>query len=316
MMDKKGRKAGNSLGNKYVEKDSIDKQSKIEWMIFIKNMAVVTVAACVYGIGISIFLDSNNLVPGGVSGLAIIVNRLVSIETGTVIFLINIPILIIGLWKFGKSFILKSLYAIIVSSTIINIFSNIGAVTEDKFLASLFGGAMVAWGLGTILKRGASTGGMDIIVQLIRLKYKHLKTGTVFLMTDIIIVSLSIFVFDKIEYALYSAITGVVCSLGMDIVLYWKDEARLLYIIVKSKEREAALVERLLRELEVGVTYLSGYGAYKNSEKRVIMCAVRKNQMPKAKEIVKDTDDTSFMIVTSANEIIGQGYKSHHMKSL
>lgn len=292
----------NGKGRRYIE--------------ILKKIIVITIASVTYGIGISSFLDKNNLVPGGVSGLSIIINRISGIETGTVIFFINIPILIVGIWKFGLKFILSTIYAILISSAIINIFSMLPAATDDILLAALGGGAMVSFSLAAIFKAGGTTGGMDIIVRLIKLKYKHLKTGGIFLMADITIVGLSILVFGNIDMALYSAITVITCSTLLDIALYGKDEAKLFYIILKSEAKETELVERLLRELEVGVTYLKGYGAYKNSEKKVIMCAIRKNQLPKAKEIVKEIDDSSFMIITSANEIIGEGYKSHYLKSL
>lgn len=292
--------------------DNVNQGRKFE---IIKKLIIITLASVTYGIGISSFLDKNNLVPGGVSGLAIIINRISGIETGTIIFFINIPILIIGIWKFGFKFILSTLYAIVVSSAVINIFTFLPPATDDILLAALAGGAMVSLSLAAIFKAGATTGGMDIIVRLIKLKYKHLKTGGIFLMADTTIVGISILVFGNVDIALYSVITVITCSILMDMALYGKDEAKLLYIILKQ-EKETILVERLLKELEVGVTYLKGYGAYRKAEKKVIMCAIRKNQLPKAKEIVKEIDDSSFMIITSANEIIGEGYKSHHLKSL
>lgn len=276
----------------------------------------ITIATIIYGMAISLFLDKNNLVPGGISGLAIVLNRLFNVETGTIIFLVNVPILIIGAWKFGIKFILDTLYVVVISSAVINFFSNFTPVTEDKFLATVIGGSMLAFSLGTILKNGASSGGMDIVVQLVRLKYRHLKTATVFLISDMAVIILSFFIFGNIEIILYSIITGVTSAKIMDKVLYGKDEAKLLYIIVKDKHKEKELVECLLKKLFVGVTYLKGIGAYENSEKRIIMCAIRKNQLPKAKEIVRDTDDSAFMIITSANEILGEGYKSHYSKSL
>jgi uncharacterized membrane-anchored protein YitT (DUF2179 family) len=276
----------------------------------------ITFATIVYGMAISLFLDKNDLVPGGISGLAIILNRLINIETGTVIFIVNVPVLIIGAWKFGIRFIVDTLYVVVVSSIVINIFSNFTPITEDRFLAAVIGGAMLGYGLGTILKNGASSGGMDIIVQFIGLKYKHMKTATIFLVSDIVVIVLSYFVFKNIEITLYSIITGVTCSIVMDKVLYGKDEAKLLYIIMKDEYKEKELVECLLKELEVGVTYLKGMGAYKNSEKKIVMCAIRKNQLPRAKDIVRDIDDSAFMIITSANEILGRGYKSHYSKSL
>lgn len=276
----------------------------------------ITFAAVIYGIGIGLFLDKNDLVPGGISGLSIILNRLVNIETGTIIFMINVPVLIIGIWKFGFRFIIDTLYVVVVSSAVINIFSAFSSVTQDKFLATVFGGLLIAFGLGTILKSGASTGGMDIIVQLIRLKYKHKKTATIFLVSDTIIIILSFFVFKRLEITLYSILTSIISSVALDKVLYGKDEAKLLYIIMKDNKYEKELTGQLLSELEVGVTYLKGIGAYEENEKNILMCAIRKNQLPKAKELVRETDDSAFMIITSANEILGKGYKSIYSKSL
>lgn len=282
---------------------------------FLKYM-YITGASVVYGIAISLFLDKNNLVPGGISGLAIILNRLLKIETGTLIFLINVPILIIGAWKFGIRFILDTLYVIVLSSITINIFADFQAATEDKILAALIGGALLAYGMGVILKNGASSGGMDIIVQLVRLKYRHMRTAMVQLIADMIVIVLAFFVFNNIEIALYSVVTGFTCTMVLDKVLYGKDEAKLLYIILRTDELEKKLADRFIKELEAGVTYLRGVGAYNEKNKKVIMCAIRKSQLPKAKEIVRETDDKSFMIITSANEILGAGYKSHYAKSL
>ncbi len=282
------------------------------YLIILKKYSIITVAAVGYGMGIAVFLDSNNLVPGGISGLSIIVSRLTEIRTGSVFFLLNIPILALGMWKFGLKFIFDSLYAISVSSVTVNLSRSLPVITEDILIAALAGGAAVSVCIGLIFRQGATTGGMDIIVLLLKQRYKHLKTGTIFLMADSFIVMLSAFVFENVDYAFYSAITVVTSSMVLDMVLYGRDEARLMYIILREEHYEKLIAERLLNELEVGVTYLKGYGGYQNTDKKVILCAVHKNQLPKAKEIVRDTDDNAFLIVTSANEIMGEGYKSHY----
>lgn len=257
------------------------------------------------------FLDANNLAPGGVTGIAIILNRVTGVETGTISFLINIPIILIGWYQFGWKFMIYTLYTIISTSAFINFFAVFPPVTEDLLLAAITGGALIAFSIGTIFKAGATTGGMDIIVRLIKLKYKHMKTGGVFLILDMVVVAMSLLVFRDIEISLYAAITVVVCSYTMDLVIYGKDEAKLFYIMSQSKETEAQITKALLEVLEVGVTYLEAAGSYSNTRRRVIMCAVRKQQLPKAKEIVKEIDEKAFMIVTSATEIFGEGYKRH-----
>lgn len=192
-------------------------------------------------------------------------------------------------------------------SVFTNYFTRFGALTSQPLLAALAGGILMAIGLGIVFKAGATTGGTDIIVKFLRLKYKHLKTGRLFFVTDILIVSASLFVFGDFDTIMYAILAVVVCSIMFDAVLYGRDEAKLIYIISDCSEKITA---RLLEELDIGVTYLEGKGAYSNNPKQVIMCVMRNTMAPKAEEIVKEEDPLAFMIVSSATEIYGEGYKN------
>lgn len=279
----------------------------------IKKYMVITIAAVLFGAGISLFIDPNNLAPGGVSGLSIILSRLVPIETGTLFLLLNIPIIVLGIWKFGWKFILSTLYAIFVSSTATNVFQKMEPLTNEPLLGALFGGVLVAIGLGYVLRFGATTGGTDIIVKCLKLKKPHLKTGTIFLVIDSIIIGIGGIVFGNIDTVLYSVVSAVATSQMLDLVLYGKDGAKMIYIISNAP---TAITERILKELDVGVTYLSGTGAYKKEEKQVIFCVVRKQNAYKVEEIVKQEDSNAFMIISSAAEIYGEGYKSYFGEKL
>ncbi len=149
---------------------------------------------------------------------------------------------------------------------------------------------------------------MDIIVKALRLHFPHLKTGKIFFAADALVVTLSGIVFRDLNAALYAAISAICTSVVMDIVLYGRDEARLLYII---SARAETIAGRLLSDLDIGVTYIKGQGAYSGDNKRVIMCVVKKPVSPRAEEIVKQEDPDSFMIITSATEVFGEGYKSY-----
>lgn len=144
----------------------------------------ITLAALLYSIAVSLFLDPNALAPGGVTGIAIILNRLTGLETGTLVLAINIPIIAVGTWKFGLRFILSTMYCTVLTSGFINLLAPFGAATGDPFLAALVGGALMAVGIGLVFKAGATTGGTDIIIKLLRLKFPYLKTGRLFLITD------------------------------------------------------------------------------------------------------------------------------------
>jgi len=272
----------------------------------IKNLLLIAIATLIYAIGISLFLDPNQLAPGGITGIAVILNRLVHIETGTLYFLLNLPLVLLGIWKFGIRFIAKTVYAIILVSVFTNLLSPIGALTDDLLIAGVIGGVFIAIGVGLIFRAGATTGGTDIIVKILRRKYRHLKTGFLFLCTDILIVSLSALVFKNIEVAFYALLTVVVCGKALDYVLYGGDEAKMLFIITEKPEQIGA---RLMAELDVGVTYLRGQGGWTGTEKRVVFTVVPNRLGAEVRDIVKKEDPMAFLVVTSANEIFGEGYK-------
>jgi len=274
----------------------------------VKNFVMMTIGAVLYSAAIALLLDPNALAPGGVTGISIILSRLIPVETGTLILLINIPILILGTWKFGWKFIISTIYCIGIVSPSTNFFSShFGAITEDLFLAALAGGALLAVGMGMVFKAKATTGGIDIIVKILRLKMPHLKTSNLFLLMDAVVVACSALVFRDIDKALYAGMTVIVTSLVMDVVLYGKDEAKLIYIISDKSEE---ITKRLLDELSIGVTYVKGSGAYSGKEKNVIMCVVKKQISPKVEDVIKSEDPQAFLIVSSAQEIYGEGYKN------
>lgn len=272
----------------------------------IRHLILIAAASIVYAAGVSLFLDPNNLAPGGVTGVSVILNRLSGIETGTLYFLLNVPIVLLGIWKFGWRFIMKTAYAIFMTSAFTNLLSGYDALTDDPLLAALAGGVLMACGVGMIFKTGATTGGMDIIIKIIRQKYRHLKTGFLFQCTDIIIIGISGLVFRDLNIALYALLAVLICGRTLDYVLYGNDEARMIYIITGRPE---AIGQKLLQDVEVGVTYFQGKGGWTGEEKQVIFCIVRKQLSPQVEEITKQEDPAAFMIITSASEIYGEGYK-------
>ena len=266
----------------------------------------IILASLLYAAAIALFLDPNQLAPGGVSGIAIILNRLCGLPTGTLILLMNIPLLALGMWKLGWKFVLSTVVAVAASSVFTDLLAPYGPLTTDPLLAACAGGALLAVGMGILFKLGATSGGTDILIRVIKLKYKHLKTGSLFLATDCCVIAASALVFGDIDLALYAAIATIVSSFCLDLVLYGRDEAKLVYLIT---DHEKAIANRLLEELEIGVTYLQGQGAYTRDNKKVILCAMQKRLLPKVQEIAMEEDPFVFLIVTSASEIFGEGFK-------
>ena len=274
----------------------------------IKKYAIITIACFIYGAGISLFIDPNNLAPGGFTGLSVMISRLLPVETGTLYLILNIPVIILGIWKFGWRFTASTLYAIFVVSIATNLFVNLEPVTRQPILGAGFGGVLIAVGMGMVLRNSATTGGTDIIIKCLRQKIPHLKTGTLMLMIDAVIIGLSGVVFGNLESVLYSIIATGTTSVVLDMVLYGRDEAKLIYII---SDKSQSIAPRILSELNIGVTYLEGSGAYMNKEKKIIMCVVKKQLAYKVEQIVKEEDTLAFMIISSASEIYGEGFKSY-----
>ena len=272
----------------------------------ILQYAGILAASALYAAAIALFLDPNHLAPGGVSGIAIIINQLTQIPTGTLILIMNVPLMVLGMWKLGFKFLLSTLVAVISSSIFTNLLAPYGPLTTDPLLAACAGGALLAVGMGLLFKLGATSGGTDILIRVIKLKYKHLKTGSLFLITDCCVIAASALVFRNVDLALYAAIATILSSFCLDLVLYGRDEAKLVYLIT---DHEKAIANRLLEELEIGVTYLQGQGAYTRDNKKVILCAMQKRLLPRVQEIAMEEDPYAFLIVTSASEIFGEGFK-------
>lgn len=279
----------------------------------LKQFILITFGTLIYSIAIAIFIDPYKLAPGGVTGIAVIINNIINIKTGTLILLINIPIMLFGWWKFGFKFILSTIYVTFTSSFMINLMNEYiilqyGLLIDDMLLTCITGGALLGIGVAIVLKNGATTGGIDIIVRALRQKFKHVKSGTIFLATDAFIIIASSIIFKNIQVALYATITVVVANVVLDLVLYGKDNAKLLYIISDNHEK---ITKRILDELDIGATYLKAEGAYTKYNKNVIMCVCRKYNYTKVREIIKEEDVNAFFIVTNSTEVFGDGYKSH-----
>jgi len=276
----------------------------------LKNYILVTIGCVLYAAGVSLFLAPSELASGGVSGIAIIINSIIDfLPTGTWVVILNVPIMIAGVWKLGAKILLPTFYALGVSAVAMNLFELFfPPVTDNVLLACVGGAVLVAAGIGLVFRGGATTAGTDIIVKLLRLKFQHISTGAIFLFTDGLICLASGLVFGDMDKALYAGIAVFIQMYVLNMVLYGSDEARMVYII---SERDEEIAERLLKEVDAGATFLRGNGAYTGKDRKVLMCALRMRAVPQAREIIKQVDSDAFVIVTKATSVFGEGFKSH-----
>lgn len=267
----------------------------------------ITVGAAVYAIGFQFFMYPNNIVSGGVVGVAMILNRLIGSPVGVVTILINAPLFIIAWRHFGVGFMLASLAGMGISSVFVDIFALGGYIaTTDPMLGAIMGGVIKGAGLGIVYYVGATTGGIDIIVKLMRQKWPHLNFGTVMLILDVVIVAVYALIFRNIESAMYSMIGMFVVSKVIDLILYGIDNSCICYIISDRPTELAAEITG--GQLHRGVTLLEGQGAYSHRRKQVIMCVIKRVQIAELRRIVRRIDEQAFVIVNDAKNVFGNGF--------
>jgi uncharacterized membrane-anchored protein YitT (DUF2179 family) len=273
----------------------------------IKNYLFILVGCLCYAAGVSLFLEPNSLTPGGLSGIAIIINHFFpDLTVGVTVFAMNVPLLIASFFFIGKEFLFSTLGATAISSVFIDLLAPFAPDLDDKMLCAIFGGFFMAFGLAFVFKGNATTGGTDIIVKLLRKKFRHIKTGTIMWGTDGAVIIATAAVFRDYRVALYATVTIFVQTIVMNYVLYGPDEAALVYIINCDHEK---MVKLFMDKMEIGATLLDGTGAYTGNKKKVTLCAVKKQQLPMLKQIVEEHAPDAFLIVTSASAVFGEGFK-------
>lgn len=261
----------------------------------------------IYSIAIPMFISPAHISPGGFTGVALIFNYLFKIPTGLTLLLLNIPVLIAAYKRFGTHFIIRTAVVTVLVSVTLDISEKIVPPFQgDIILSALFGGILIGLGLGLVLLRGATTGGVDIIGKIINSARPHISIGRIILAGDAIVLILNAICYRDFSGALYSVITIYITSAVLDGVLYGADKGKLVYIITDSGKE---ISERILGELSRGVTKIQASGAYTNVQKEILMCAVRRQEVSLIHSLVKNADQNAFIIVCEAGEIMGRGFK-------
>lgn len=260
------------------------------------------------GFSLSCFLAPNDIIAGGVSGVATIINHFSSLPIGLMIVLINVPIFVWGIIKFGKSLGIATLYATIALSIFTDLFSFIGVLTDDMLLSAVFGGLIAGVGYGMVFYFNATTGGVDIIANIIKSKYRHLPLGKIILIVDLVIILFAMYVYKNINIGLYSIIALWLTAHFLDMILEGFNFAKLALIISDNYED---IAKQINIKLNRGATFLNGQGSYTNKAKKVIMCTIKEKEIPMLKDIIKSVDNDSFVLITDAREVFGEGFLEH-----
>ena len=274
----------------------------------IRDYLVITAGAMIYALSVNFFTAPNNIAPGGVTGLATMLNHLICVPIGATALILNIPLFIWGAIEAGARFITRTVIASATVSILIDLVAIISFRYEgDRILAALFGGILSGFGIGLILLRGGSTGGTDIIGRNLHARFPYLSVGTIILLSDAIIIILSAIVYGRIENALYAVITIFISTKVIDAVVFGfsRDNGKLLIIITADPKTVA---RDLIHKAHRGVTVLKATGGYSGESRGVILCAAHSRDAYRVRSVISEADPTAFIITSTANAISGLGF--------
>lgn len=299
-------KITNNINKKYIG-DFMIKSKKYKFKQILKEIIETILGALIMAAGVSLFLLPNQLSSGGIAGVATIFYYLLNIPMGTVIIAINIPLFLFSMYKVGKMFFLKSTLGTVAMSVFIDLLDKIEPLTNDRFLACIYGGILLGLGTTLLLKAESSTGGSDLISYIAK-KYKPtVRSGNIIVIIDIIIIALNVIFFKEIEIGLYSAIAIYIMGKIIDIFFEGINFTKLM-IIVSNKSEEIA--KQIDQKVARGSTGLYGKGMYTNENKLILMCAAYRKDVARIKIIAKEIDPKSFIVITNSREVVGQGFKN------
>ena len=269
------------------------------------EFAFVIIGSFFVALAFNVFLLPNNIASGGVAGISTITKGVFGWEPGIVQWILNIPLFIIGVVILGKNFGIKSFVGTITLPLFVLLTSNLEPATPDPLLGAIFGGMGVGLGLGIVFRGRASTGGIDLAAQVLH-KFTHFPLGISVALLDGMIVLTSAIVF-SLEEGLYALIGLFATSRTIDFVQVGLNTSKNVMIITEQVDD---VRQAIFKEIDRGVTVLSGAGGYTDQERRVVMCVVQQNEFTKLTQTVKVVDPGAFVVAMNATEVLGEGFKS------
>lgn len=276
--------------------------------------AKIIIGDILFALGFNLFLEPNGLNAGGLSGLAMVLVHVLKFGTvGIVTAVVNLPLFIIGGKKLGKKFFFGSLLGMAVLSLAIDLLALLPKPETDPLIAALYGGVIGGVGLGIVFAGGASTGGSDIVVRLLKLRYRHIPIGIINICFDMCVAALTGLVFQDLSRALYSGVAIFITGNVVDAVVYRFDYSKVALIISPHYEEVA---KAITTRLDRGATYLHGQGVYKGNDTKVVLTAVKKQQLPELKSLVSEIDPNAFVIVQEAHQVLGDGFARYSKEEL
>ena len=266
----------------------------------------IALGCAIFGVGFNLFLSPSGMSAGGITGLCRVLVELVGFgSVGLFNAIINIPLFAIGGIKIGKKFFLDSLIGMLCVSFFVDLFAFLPDLQINIVLCALYGGVICGFGLGIVFGAGGSTGGSDIIVRLLKLKYQYVPIGVINTLFDAVVAILTGIVFRNVEICLYTGLCIFISGRIVDAVVYKFDYSKVVIIVTKHYD---GVAKKIGDELHRGSTFLNGQGVYSGEDTKVILTAVKKQQIADLTEIVVQIDPNAFIIVQEAHQVLGDGF--------
>lgn len=267
--------------------------------------AVQIALGCALGaLAYPLFLVPNHIAPGGLTGLATVLNYLFRWPVGTTSLVMNVPLFIIGYRAMGRVFVIRSLVATVLFSVLIDLIP-LPPMTEQPLLGAVFGGVLLGAGLGLILRGGATTGGTDMVARMIHNRFQHISVGAILFFIDCCVVLMAGF-FIEAEYALYAFVALYAASKLIDVVMVGLTREKACYIISTQHEQ---VKREIMEKLDRGVTVLHAEGGYSGQERPVLLCVLSAQELGRLKAIVREADEDAFLFISDAHEVLGEGFR-------
>lgn len=274
----------------------------------------VAVGCALFGIGFNLFLLPNDLNAGGLSGLAMILVSVIGKgSVGVITAIMNLPLFALAGIKVGKKFFFGSLIGMVLSAISLDVFALLPVPVTEPLIGALYGGVICGVGLGMVFVTGFSTGGSDIIVRLLKRHYQNVPIGSITICFDACVAILTGIVFRDITVTLYSGVSIFIIGQVIDAVVYRFDYSKVALVITKEYEQVA---QAIYNGLDRGVTFLHGEGGYTHDQTKVVLTAVKKQQLAELKRLVVETDPNAFIIVQEAHQVLGDGFSRYSKDAL
>ncbi len=272
-----------------------------------KDLIYDFAGAFLQALGVWCFIEPCRIAPGGVSGMALLVNYLTGVPVGVMTLVLNIPLLISSYLCLNRKMTWKTIQTVLIMSLVLD-----GLVTPlfpqyvgDKLLSSVFGGILAGVGMAMIFMRDSTTGGGDILAKLLQKRFPYMHTGYALMMTDAVVIAASVLVFGKLEAALYGMISMVATTQTIDAILYGMNKGAMV-MIHSEKNREIA--EEIMERLNRGTTLFKSVGGFSKKEGETLLCVIDRKQFYLVKEIAYAHDPRAFVVVSETKETYGEGF--------